>query len=272
MIRLKRLFYTVWVSALTLTCWSAGVCLVPFRLHAQTTTPVTISSQQLPPQLRGFLTKLGNRLTVPGQERAVMVGSLTRYVAGAAQTSSVRVTTQLWGKARIDNLTAGTSIGTNGAQLWASSGALSPDDAGLLETILNDDMGHFLYSIASGSGGRFLGARFRFDDGSTPNYIGPYYDVYTLSDSVLTQNSPIDRWRVYCINSDLGLLDRVQYGPSVSGAAASGQTTLTGWQVFQGQKFPTQIQRLASSGATVFSFTFSSISVGPSMADGLFQP
>jgi hypothetical protein len=29
---------------------------------------------------------------------------------------------------------------------------------------------------------RFLGDKFRLDDGSSPNYDGPYYDVYQLMD------------------------------------------------------------------------------------------
>src|ERR1700735_805567 len=258
--------------SLALTGWAAGMCLAPLLLNAQTAPPLTINPQQLPPQLRAFLQALGDRLTIPGKERAVMVGSVTRYITGSAPTYSVRMTTQLQGKVRIDNLTAGTSIGSDGAHLWASSGSLSSEDAGLLEVALNDNMEHFLDSRASGSGGRFLGSRFRFDEGSAPNYTGPYYDVYTLSASVFTQGAPVGRWGVYCINSDLGLLERVQYSPSSNGGTVPSETVLTGWQVFQGQEFPTKIQQLTANGTVLLSIQFTSISVGALAADGLFQP
>ena len=248
--------------------WYAAMCLAPILLQAQpATTSITITPQQLSPQLRGYLQQLGDRLSSPGKARAVMTGTLTRYANGAPQKSSVRVITEIQGKARIDDLTAGTSIGSDGARLWAKSGSLSADETALLEVVLNDNMEHFLLWHALGGGSRFFGARFRFDDGTTPNYSGPYYDVFFLPDSVLGQNA--SRWSAYCVNSDLGLLERVQY--RAAGGAALIETVLTAWQMFQGVAFPTSVQH-TSGGAPVFSMQFTSVTFSAAVADGTFEP
>lgn len=266
------------LGLLRLVVGSIAVCMIAQFTHAQTTTvspstptPLTISPQQLLPRFRGLLQKLGNRLTTPGEENTVMTGSMTWSAGGTVQTSSIIVTTQLGGKVRIDNLTAGTSIGSDGTTLWAKSGSLSAEDTALLEVVLNDNMEHFLLWHASGGGSRLLGARFRFDNGSTPNYTGSYYDVYALADYVLGQSAAAPRWTAYCINADLGFLERVQYRASSNGSPVSIETVLTGWQAFQGESFPTQIQNF-SNGAMVFSIQFTAVSVGPAVAIASFQP
>lgn len=101
--------------------------------------------------------------------------------------------------------------------------------------------------------GRFYGSRFRTDDGTTPNYKGPYYDIYEMVEKAV--GSASSRVRVYCLNSETLLLEKIQYRITRAGAPIKVETVLSGWKDFQGEKFHTKVSR-TENGREVFAITY----------------
>src|SRR5882724_4947887 len=131
-----------------------------------------ISEQMLWPHLRGHVKILGNRLLTKGKERAVLGGAIVR----SAGSHNVTVAVAIDGRIRIDEQNA-PSIGHDGNASWHAQGNVTSDESDLLETLVNDTAEHFFLSHARSVPGRFYGSRFRTDDGTNPNYKGPYYDI-----------------------------------------------------------------------------------------------
>ena len=222
-----------------------------------------ISEQMLWPHLRGHVKILGNRLLTKGKERAVLGGAIVR----SAGSHNVTVAVAIDGRIRIDEQNA-PSIGHDGNASWHAQGNVTSDESDLLETLVNDTAEHFFLSHARSVPGRFYGSRFRTDDGTNPNYKGPYYDIYEMVDKVV--GTTTSRTRVYCLNSETMLLEKIQYRITRAGAPVSVETVLSGWKDFQGEKFPTKVSH-TENGREVFAITYSSAQVLPDAADGAFQ-
>jgi hypothetical protein len=137
-----------------------------------------------------------------------------------------------------------------------------------IQTLFNDSIEHFLAGLANGFGMRFVGGRFRFDDGKAKNYKGPYYDVYEMFD----QSAPggLVQPRLYCVNSDTHLLERVHYTiPAASRVRV--ETVLSGWRDFGGHKFADRITRI-ENGVPVLVVSIASAGVSPRGRDVFGRP
>jgi hypothetical protein len=114
------------------------------------------------------------------------------------------------------------------------------------------------------------GANFRFDNGSTRNYQGPFYDVYELSDVALQGGRMVYRAKVYCINSKTKLLERVQYSILRGNKTVRVETVLSDWQSLAGERFPTSVTRF-EDGQQVWKADINPMAVGQAEADGRFS-
>ena len=126
----------------------------------------------------------GDRISKTGNERFSFTGTLSRGPTPAVGRP-FQVLGDISGKVRIENSesTSTHAFGSDGTIEWSDQGSTTTDDDDFVETFLNDTVEHFLELQASGAPMRFLGANFRFDDGTTPNYTGPFYDVYEMAEA-----------------------------------------------------------------------------------------
>lgn len=224
------------------------------------TAILTLSPYQLSFYMRGHAKVLGDRLFKPGNERVTLTGALT--LPGQSATP-VTILYDISGKIRVDQ--PGRSVGFDGANTWANTGAAAQIETEFLEALVNDSPEHLFTGQAERLATRFLGRAFRFDDGKATNYRGPYYDVFAVVDTVLGSKEP--QLRIYCINSRTYVLERVQQDTLRAGQKVRMETVLGGWQSFGTQQFPTSVTR-SQDGQQILSLTVSSAATGPAVADG----
>jgi hypothetical protein len=224
----------------------------------------------LQPRLRDALGVMGQRLEDEGKERVMLNGTLR--VGGQGQPLFVQVIRELADKIQVERRgdVKRSSLNFNG-QRTAKVGEVSgiPDES-LLETLVNDSAEHFFAGQAQGLATRFLGFRFRLDDGTDENYTGPFYDVYQVDDQVRIGGDLQQRSKLYHFNSDTRLLERVRYQIERGGVPIDIEVVLGDWQMVQGEMVPRQITRV-EAGVTAFTLNVESIGIGPHAEDGLFS-
>jgi hypothetical protein len=202
------------------------------------------------------------------------VGTLVRASGGSGGTQvAVRWVSEVNGRVRLEEQSGGNTrvLGFDGNRPWLSAGNIAAADLDLLETLLNDTPEYFFFTQATNVATRFLGARFRFDDGRRSDYRGPYYDVYQVSDRYQYGANPVTRLRTYCLNSDTLVLDRVQYVVSQGATRTLVETVLSEWKEFQGQAFPTRVVRM-EDGRAVLTFSLNAVTTQAGAKDGIFNP
>ena len=221
-----------------------------------------VRRSQLSPRLAMNLNALGNRLEKPGQERLSVVG--TWRVDGATPPREFAATLEFPDKLR---LTVGGPqnrvITFDGQQAKAT-----PEDFDLIETLAYHSAEHFFASQMQGNAMRFLGARFRTDDGSTPDYDGPYFDIYKIAEQIKASGEERAA-KLYHFNSDTMLLERVTYDINRGGSEIRVETKLSDWRVVDGQQVARRIERF-ENGKSVFVLTIRSAGLGRRADDGIF--
>jgi hypothetical protein len=162
----------------------------------------------------------------------------------------------------------GKSLVYNAATDVARGVSLAGEDAGILESLLDDSAESFFYGFQRGVPHRLLGLGFRTDDGKTPGYKGPWLDIYVAAGSTNSQSGKPANPKLYYFDASSGLLMRTQY------SEAGGQDVVTefSWQTVNGQAFPIRIVRKVS-GQDVFTFTVTGTAVSAAVNDSAFgQP
>lgn len=212
---------------------------------------------QLSPRLAQNLNALGNRLEKPDQERLALVG--TWRAAGMTQPREFSATMEFPDRLRLALGGPQNRVITFDGQ---PSKVIAADDLDLIETLAYDSAEHFFAAQMQGNATRFLGARFRTDDGSTPDYNGPYFDVYKIAE----QERPA---KLYYFNSDTLMLERVTYVINRDGSEINVETKLSDWRVVDGQQVARRIERV-ENGESMFVLTIRSVGLGRRADDGIF--
>lgn len=218
---------------------------------------------QLSPRLALNLNALGNRLEKPGQERLTLMGILR--LSTTAETREVAATMEFPDRLRL--VVGGPQnrvITFDGQQ----TKAVATGELDLIETLTYDSAEHFFAAQVQGNATRFLGARFRTDDGSTPDYAGPYFDVYKIADQIKASGEERAA-KLYYFNSETLLLERVTYVVNRGGAEVNAETKLSDWRETDGQQVARRIERL-ENGKSVFVLTIRSAGLGRRADDGIF--
>lgn len=235
-------------------------------------TPTTagqayVRAGQLWPQLRWHLRALGDRIERPGRERIAITGTIRR--AGDSQALPMMLTLEFPDRLRLtvqDGLQQ--RIVTFNGQGAASVGPpLTPRERDFIETLVYDTAEHFFAGQTRGTATRWLGQRFRADDGTTPNYAGPYYDLYEVSDPAAVARQQV---KDFYFNSDTLLLERVRYQVVRNGAQVEVETRISNWQQAQGQQAPRRIVRL-EDGQPVLALTITALAISPRVDDASFD-
>jgi len=222
----------------------------------------------LRPQLAWNLNQLGDRLERPGKERLSIVGS----VRWAAESSAFQIAAmgefpdRLQLSLPIDGVAR--TVVFDKTELKSKS-TLSAAEESLLETLVYDSPEHFFSTQMHGQATRFLGNRFRVDDGSAPDYKGPYYDIYQVADEIKTAAQPRLQPKFFYFNSDTLLLDRVVYETAGSGSPARIEVLLADWRTENGQAVPYRIERI-ENGKTAFVLSITSTTLGARANDSIF--
>jgi hypothetical protein len=218
---------------------------------------------QLSPRLALNLNALGNRLEKPGQERLTLMGTLR--LSTTAETREVAATTEFPDRLRLVVGGPQNRVITFDGQQTKAVAAVELD---LIETLTYDSAEHFFAAQMQGNATRFLGARFRTDDGSTPDYAGPYFDVYKIADQIKASGEERAA-KLYYFNSDTLLLERVAYVINRGSTEVSVETKLSDWRETYGQLVARRIERF-ENGKSVFVFTIRSAGFGRPADDGSF--
>jgi hypothetical protein len=224
--------------------------------------PVYVSRGRLWPQLREALRVLGDRLEKPGKERLTLTGTLSR---ANDEQLPVRLILEYPDKLRLEEPDGVTVY--DGQELRSSKRNLGKKDEDEIESLLSDSAEHFFVGQTQGLATRFLGSRFRTDDGTTPGYRGPFFDLYQVYDRVALRKASSHQPKLYYLNSDSLLVERVRYESADTKARVEVQ--LTEWQKVGGQFMPGRVVKL-ENGVTVLSLSVASATVGPRVDDSIF--
>lgn len=248
---------------------SAGTRTVPSQNPSNVTRPnrsAYVRRGQLSSRLAMNLGALGNRLEKPGKERLTLIGTLR---TATAETREFAVTQEYPDRLRL--VVGGPqsrSIVFDGEQASALLTPITADELDLIETLAYDNAEHFFAAQMQGKAMRFLGARFRTDDGSTPDYDGPYFDIYKIADQIKASGQERAA-KLYYFNSDTLLLERVAYVANRDGSEINVETKLSDWRVVDGQQVAHRIERV-ENGQSVFVLNIRSAGLGQRAEDGIF--
>jgi hypothetical protein len=222
----------------------------------------------LSPKLNWHLNALGDRLEKPGRERLSVTGMLSRADSKAEEVTAVwefpdqlRLTMQKGNQARV--------IVFDAEQVKAAGNPPDEAEQDLIETLVYGSAEHFFDTQMEGMATRFLGSRFRLDDGSSPDYSGPYFDVYKITDRINTSAGEREQLKLYYFNSHTLLLERVVYEINRNGATVKVEERLSDWTKEQGQQIARRIQRF-ENGASVFVLTVRAAHLSPRADDAAF--
>jgi hypothetical protein len=224
----------------------------------------------LTPQLRETLSALGNRLEVPGNERLVLQGTISR--PALSETLPVRLIMEFPDQLRLEEQVGDQMrvIGFGGQGIWKTGAVLRPENQAEVETLLYDSAEHFFAGQGQGFAIRPLGSGFRLDDGRAANYTGPFYDLYQVDDQLATEKPAVIRPKLYYFNSVTRLLERVRYRIARNGAPVNVETLIGGWQKVGSQQVPSKISRLENN-TPVMILTVTAASLTPHVSDGVFN-
>jgi hypothetical protein len=266
----------LWLAFLAFALSLSAITFATARILRHKTTdakPVTrpnlnayVRRARLSPRLARNLNALGNRLEKPGQERVALVG--TWRLAGTAQPREFVATLEFPDRLRLTVSGPQNRVITFDGQQTKATQAPAADDLDLIETLTYDSAEHFFAAQMQGNAMRFLGPRFRTDDGSTPDYDRPYFDIYKIADQIKTseQERPA---KLYYFNSDTLLLERVTHVVDRGGSEINVETRLGDWRGTEGQQVARRIERF-ENGKSVFVLTIRAVGLGRRADDGLF--
>lgn len=224
------------------------------------------------PQLRSTLDAHGDRFEKPGKERLIITGNISDPTLGADEKTPSRLIFEFPDKLRLEKQKKEKLDVTifDGKTKFKIGGALKKEEENELESLVLDSADHFLAGHMQGFAMRSFGSRFRLDDGSTPNYTGPFYDIYQLTDQIPDNNSEKSTQpKRYFINSHSQLMERVTYQDKRNGGEVEVTVQFSDWQKVNGQQIPTKVTR-TENGKAVSILTITTATLSPRTDDGIF--
>ncbi|MCC7342094.1 MAG: hypothetical protein IT170_13525 [Bryobacterales bacterium] len=129
----------------------------------------------------------------------------------------------------------------------------TPAEDRIFESLYADLPETFLADMANGAAYRYLGGRFRLDDGSDPEYGGPFLEVYQVlprtGSRLRAANNEYARY--YRFSSETMLAHSVIYMRGPESNATRVETRFLGWSSRAGEMMPSEIIRLENGKETL---------------------
>lgn len=227
------------------------------------------------PQLYSALDAYGDRLEKPGKERLTAVGTISNADTTANEKVPVRLVLEFPDKLRIEKQKAGKTETTifDGKLKIKLGDVLKQEEEKELESLVFDSIDHFMAAHLTGKPLRFLGDRFRLDDGTNPKYTGSYYDIYQITEPQFDANyvkKEALQEKLYFFNSDTHKLERITYQIADKKEKVEVLVELSGWQKLDGQVLPTSLTRYENGKPTI-TLTISSLALSTRANDETFS-
>jgi hypothetical protein len=229
-----------------------------------------IAPGDLPPDMDAVLQKLGNRMRSAETAQVTLIGTTTDTKGSRASQIVVQAPGFL-------SYREGTTraITFDGTQFQSKAGQITGDDQSVMESFLAHLPDVVCLQFATGGSWRRLGGHFRTDNGSTPNYKGPYWTVYAFSPANrlgLTRGQALQQEIFVAIEEQTWLVSEVRIATkAASGQQSVTQTQFSSWIQQSGQSFPGTIVRL-ENGKQVLSFQTTQASVSAAAPMATFKP
>lgn len=224
--------------------------------------PASVPGTGAPTALQPKVIAVGQRFTSSGKERVILRGSLTK--AGGAPAPLV-LAYETGGKFRYQN-DSQTLVMDGKIVKWLHQ-ATSADEA-IVESLFDDSMDGIVGGMPNLKMFRLLMNRARMDEGSSPDYAGPYMDIFDMVMPVASRPGQI-RQKHYYFDSQSQLLNRVVYLTGTAGNLRA-ETRFADWRLAGGVQVPGSISRV-ENGVTQFEFSAAAAESGPAQSDQLFQ-
>lgn len=137
----------------------------------------------------------------------------------------------------------------------ANANALNGSERLLLERLILDSPDQFVLAQLRGASYFTVARNVRLTD-ATDGYTGPLWNMVRVDEPQTDENrKALSTWRIYYINVQTGLPDRVEY--QLNGKAIKAE--FLEWTEQQGEKSPSRV-RWSSDGQTVMEYRATSVS------------
>ena len=188
--------------------------------------------------------KLGKRFLSLRREVSVMIGTLT--------IGTERQHIQMYRRQNDHGESVEVLIG-NGplASSWSdtegsrvSDRAASENERVVIERLALDSIDQFVLAQLRGASYRTIARNVMpAEAGGADNYSGPVWDIIRIDDPEQDpQKRPLSTWRLYYVNSETGLIDKVVSEPR----GERIETNFSSWIEQAGEKLPTRITWIRS--------------------------
>jgi hypothetical protein len=191
------------------------------------------------PEAFNMSRRLGGRFLSSRREVSVISGTLT--------IGSERQHIQVYRRQNDDGEKVEVSIGNGPVGLsWsntegsrASDRAATENERMLIERLTFDSIDQFVLAQLRGASYRTIARSVMpAEAGGSDNYNGPVWDIIRIDDPEEDpQKRPLSTWRLYYVNSETGLIDKIVSEPGGDRI----ETNFSSWIEQAGEKLPTRI-------------------------------
>ena len=227
-----------------------------------------INASSLPYDLGNSLTAMGSQMQSTGAAQAVFVGVVT----DSSGTRTARITVQAPCYVSYQE-SASRALSFDCNRLKSASGTISAADDPILESLMANLPDTVFLQVAGGGSIRRLPVTFRNDDGTNPNYAGPWWNMYVFNPiprAALVADGPFQQQLFLAVDSATRLPAEVRVIENERTPTQKViQTKYSGWFQQAGQWFPGKIVRL-EGGLQVLSFQVQQAAVGGATATSAF--
>jgi hypothetical protein len=243
---------TISISGIYLFCCLCGL------VHGQATgNEESNLSGRLPSMVSMQVTALGDR--IKSDRKAITVYS-GQYIDDVGNGASVRMMHQLPDTISIEKQNTVFSFDGNNTRGVVSR----KKDEALLEVFVMDSVEGMFASMLQGAAVRYLGGGFRPDPRLPPDYDGPRYDIYEVTDTVRLRSDRITRTKLYYFDSTTGLLHSTRYYDHTVRPALWVETHYSLWGNLDGAVYPIRVDHFVN-GKRQFTFIAETIESALSM-------
>lgn len=230
-----------------------------------------LGANVLPRYFLPTLKALGNRMTSATNAQVKLTGKVT----DAKGSRRAAITLQAPGYLRYEEPDTARVLTFDGSAFHSSGGQLTDDDERVLESLLAHAPDAVLFQLAAAGGTtRPLGLHFRTDDGTTPNYTGPWWALFVYTPGVrpgLNAGKALQQNLFIAIDEQSMLPDEIRVVDHQGTPQQKvTQTQFGNWLQQSGQAYPGSIVRL-EGGQQVLRFDTQQASTGAQGSTSIFQ-